>query len=138
MGASGVGPFENDFADDLCDEVRDSDGDEVIALLRAALQNAVDTPFEDYLERDIGEAAVAAAAIAVAQRLGREDVLEEADLSSKVPPVPDDIFPLAVAALERTRQGDSEVRRLWEDVNAEQEWLQVITALETDAKSLSR
>ncbi|MDW5326775.1 DUF4259 domain-containing protein [Plantactinospora sp. KLBMP9567] len=133
MSASDVGPFDNDFALDFCDEVRGLDGDQVVDLLRSALNAAADAPEGSYIQRDVGEAAVAAAAIVVAKRWERTDILEEVELESSIPQVPTDLLPLVVAALERVRQPDSEVRRLWAQVGAGDEWSQAVEAISIDA-----
>ena len=137
MGASGTGPFDNDSAGDFCDELREADAEGALELIRSALLAAVDVPAGSYLQRDLGEAAVAASAIAVAARLGRQEVLEEADLDSSLPPIPDDIFQLVIAAAQRVVRDDSETRRLWDQVGAGEEWVQTVDSLAADARGIN-
>jgi hypothetical protein len=137
VGASGTGPFDNDSAEDFCDELREADADEALELIRSTLLAAVDVPEGAYLQRDLGEAAVAASAVAVAARLGREEVLREADVDSSVPQIPDDIFQLVIAAARRVVQDDSEARRLWDQVGAGEEWAQIVDSLASDARGIS-
>jgi hypothetical protein len=136
VGASGIGPLENDFAEDFCDDLRELDAEEALDLIRAALAAVVEVPAGSYLQRDLGEAAVAASAIAVAARLGRQAVSGEADVDN-LPSIPDDIFPLVTAAARRVVQDDSEVRRLWDQVGAADEWIQSVDSLAAEARGIA-
>ncbi|MEU5049416.1 DUF4259 domain-containing protein [Streptomyces sp. NPDC021096] len=133
MSASGTGPFENDFAMDLCDELRDLEGSEVLAALEEALASAADVPTGDYLDRDLAEPAVAASAIILASFLGREHVLEEADLAGSVSEIPAHFLPLVASALARTLSDDSEVYGLWIDAGRGEEWKSRVERLLNDA-----
>jgi hypothetical protein len=134
MSATGIGPFENDFALDLCEEIQDLDGPEILEALRAALQSVVDTPFGAYIERDLGESGVAAAAIVAARALGRHDELGVID--TEIPEIPPMLIDLVAPALERIKQDDSEVRRLWAKAGAEDDWLQMVDRLAADIGSI--
>jgi hypothetical protein len=136
VAASGIGPLEDDFAQDFCDELREADSDEVLDLIRSTLTAVIDVPAGSYLQRDLGEAAIAAAAIAVAARLQREEVLEEADVDD-LPAIPDEVFRLIVSAAQRIVQYDSEVRRLWEQVGAAEEWTQMVDSLAADSRTIT-
>jgi hypothetical protein len=118
MGASGIGPFENDSAEDLLDELREAEPAGRPELIREALRAAAATPAGAYLQKDVGETAVAAAALALAEGSHQPEILH-----------------LVVAAAHRVLQDDSEVRRLWEDVGAADEWARSVEALAADASA---
>jgi hypothetical protein len=118
MGAWGPGVLDNDGAIDFLDDLADADLGERAALIRRALQVAVDS--DDYLELYEAEAAIAAAAAVAAARLGQDladgdgdTVLAAADL----PSAEDEVRALAVKALDRVTGADSEWRELWEDTD---------------------
>jgi hypothetical protein len=113
------------------------EAEQVVAALRAALMAAADTPDDEYLERNVGEPAVAAAAIVLAKHGGRQEVLEDVELESVVPQLPDDIFPLVVRAIDRTLQANSEARRLWEQAGEEAEWIGGLQSLMAEAGGLN-
>lgn len=139
MGASGIGPLENDSAEDLCDELREAGPDEQLELIRDALRAAASTPAGAYLQKDVGETAVAAAALAVATRSGRPSLLGE--LAAVPDPdlldveVPDEILHLVVAAAHRVVQDDSEVRQLWGGTGAADEWARTVQSLAAAASA---
>ena len=58
MSASGVGPFGNDSAMDLLDELRVLDESEVIDVLREALLAVTEVEYGEYLDHDLDEPAV--------------------------------------------------------------------------------
>lgn len=135
MGASGTGPFENDGALDLCDELRDLDGEAVRELLRSTLATVAGFDEDDYLEKDRrprrhrppgphseAEAAVAAAAIVAARRAGDDATLRRCDLDVVVPAELDDLVEVAVAALLRVMGQESELSNLWADTVYDGEW----------------
>jgi hypothetical protein len=136
MSADGVGPFDNDYADDLCDDLRSLGPEEATETIRAALQDAVDVPDGDYLDRSLGEPAVAAVALVLASRAGDSEALAEADLEGVLPDLPDDILPLLVPALDRVLAPDSEIFRLWDEVRDGEEWLAVVNGLRERARAL--
>ncbi|HVQ93585.1 MAG TPA: DUF4259 domain-containing protein [Mycobacteriales bacterium] len=117
MGAWDTGPFDNDGAADWCGELQDADPADRARLIRAALASAVDEG--DYLDVDVAQEAVAAAAVVASQRVGGRpldsayapDFLRAGasiDLS-------DDVIPLAVRALDRIVGENSEWRDLWQE-----------------------
>ncbi|HEX8860796.1 MAG TPA: DUF4259 domain-containing protein [Actinomycetes bacterium] len=116
MGTWGIGPFANDDAADLLGSLDDAEPAVAVALLREAL-SAADT--EEYLQVDVGQAAVAAAAIVAAQRPGGPRLdpstvpvsLAEGsrlDLS-------DELDRLALVALDRVVGERSELPGLWQE-----------------------
>ncbi|MEV0838654.1 DUF4259 domain-containing protein [Actinocatenispora sera] len=134
MSSSGVGPFENDSALDLVDEIRGLSGDAVLNALREALIAAIDVEPGDYLDRDLGEPAVAASALVLAKAQSREDVLERLELAAILPRVPITLVALVTPALDRVMQDDSEVYGLWLDVGRGEEWKAGVRRLLTQAR----
>ena len=138
MGTWGEGPFDNDAAQDWLDSLWEND--DAFTQLFNTLVHAAETPEEDYLDVDDGQAAVAAAEV-VAVLLGNVD--------PKRPPVPDladwvkanghlfrdDLFveedeaepsdalfsTLARAALMRVTGPQSELKALWAE-GADKAW----------------
>ncbi|MEU6240647.1 DUF4259 domain-containing protein [Streptomyces sp. NPDC047024] len=138
MSASGTGPFENDFAMDLCDDLRSLRGGDVVELLRGVLAEASEVPSGDYLDRDLGEPAVAASAIILAKFEDGRVELENAGLLDVIPELPSDLISLAVSALGRTLETDSEVRGLWFDSGRGEEWESGVDRLLRAAETLAR
>ncbi|MEU6263198.1 DUF4259 domain-containing protein [Saccharopolyspora shandongensis] len=138
MSASGVGPFENDSAMDLLDELRGLDEGEVIDALREALSSATEVESGDYLDRDLGEPAVAASAVALAKFKGRDSVLESVELLDAVPEIPSSFFSLVVSALSRVLQEDSEAYGLWVDEGRGDEWKAEVERLLNEASEVAQ
>ncbi|MFD7671289.1 DUF4259 domain-containing protein [Streptomyces anulatus] len=138
MSASGVGPFENDSAMDLCDELRGLDESEVVETLRETLSSVTEVASGDYLDRDLGEPAVAASAIALARIKGRENVLEGLGLRGSIPEIPVAFFTLVVSALSRTLEKDSEAYGLWIDAGRGGEWKAEVEHLLNEAIEVAR
>jgi uncharacterized protein DUF4259 len=130
MGTWDVGPFGNDGAADLLTALDEAAPAEALDLLRQALSSAAAS--HGYLDVDDGQAAVAAAAVVAAQRLRGSPL----DLST-VPPwptggavdVPRELDGLALAALDRVVEEDSELRGLWEEGEGLQEFLASLAPL---------
>ena len=130
MGIWDVGVFGNDAAADLLGALDDAAPAQALDLLRETLAFAAG--HDGYLQVDDGQAAVAAAAVVAAQRLGgsRLDV-------TTVPPwmaeggldIPQEFDPLALAALDRVVREPSELRGLWEDGDGLQQFLATLVPL---------
>ncbi|WP_433702031.1 DUF4259 domain-containing protein [Nocardiopsis sp. CA-288880] len=133
MSASGAGPFENDSAMDLLDELRELAEDEVIDALREALSATTEVEPGGYLDRDLAESAVAAAAVALAKIKGRGDVLEEVGLLDVLPDIPSSFTPVVVSALSRVLEEDSEAYGLWVDAGRGDEWKTEVVRLLNEA-----
>ncbi|MEU3187723.1 DUF4259 domain-containing protein [Streptomyces sp. NPDC006923] len=138
MSASGVGPFENDSAMDLLDELRELHEGEVIDALREALSATTDVEPGGYLDRDLGEPAVAASAVALAKIKGRIDVLEKVELADVIPEIPSPFFSLVVSALSRVLQEDSEAYGLWIDAGRGDEWKAEVERLLNEAGEVTQ
>lgn len=137
MSASGVGPFENDFAMDLIDELRELDQGEVMDALGETLSSTTEVAPGEYLDRDLGEPAVAASAIALAKFKGREGLLEELELADLVPEIPAPFFSLVISALSRALEDDSEAYALWIDVGRGDEWKAEVQRLLSEATEVT-
>lgn len=123
MGTWGIGPFANDDAADLLGSLDDAEPAVAVALLRDALIAADN---DNYLQVDVGQAAVAAAAIVAAQRRGgpRLDpstvpvsLAEGSGLD-----LPHELDRLALVALDRVVGERCEVRDLWQEGGRLQEF----------------
>ncbi|NGO87284.1 DUF4259 domain-containing protein [Streptomyces sp. 196(2019)] len=127
MGAWDIGHFDNDTAADFGGRVDDAEPEKKADILRAVLTAAADTAPDEYL--DEGEEAVAAAALVAAQCPGGEPITTAYGPKDPVPPLPADLRPLAVRALDRLTGADAEPLVLWAEAGAEKEWLAGIAAL---------
>ncbi|MFF6908176.1 DUF4259 domain-containing protein [Streptomyces sp. NPDC012389] len=127
MGAWDIGHFDNDTAADFGGRVDDAEPEKKADVLRAVLTAAAGTGPQDYL--DSGEEAVAAAALVAAQCPGGEPVTTVYGPKDPLPPLPADLRPLAVRALDRVAAANAEPLDLWADAGAEAEWLAGIAAL---------
>jgi hypothetical protein len=128
MGAWGPGAFENDDAGDW---VYDLEGADDLALVRDALEEAVQV--SGYLDLGEGARAVAAAEVlAVASgRPGAAGVPDDvaAWLDAVTPAVSDDDRSLARRALERVVGPRSEITELWAEASDGAAWRSSIDEL---------
>ncbi|MEW2329632.1 DUF4259 domain-containing protein [Micromonospora chersina] len=120
MGAWGEGPFDNDSAADWCFELHDAHPSERRGMVRAALAAAACN--SGYLDLADAAPAIAAAAI-VASRLPDGPPITSAHapdflLAGESLELDDDLPELAIAALARILDGDSEWRELWSEAGA--------------------
>ncbi len=116
MGAWGIGPFDNDEAADFSGDFDDASQVGRLELIRDALQNAVSVG--DYLDMDVANSAIAAAAIVASQLPGGERVnlaYGPKSLAVEGTPVLAEFAPLAVQALDRVVGDDSEWCELWDE-----------------------
>ncbi|MCX4675176.1 DUF4259 domain-containing protein [Streptomyces sp. NBC_01433] len=127
MGAWDIGHFDNDTAADFGGRVDDAPPEKRADVLRDALTAVVGTSPQDYL--DDGEVAVAAAALIATQCPGGEPVTTPYGPKKPLPPLPADLRPLAVRALDRVTAENSEPLELWTDGGAGEQWLAGVAAL---------
>ena len=117
MGAWATGPFDNDDAADWAGELDDAEPPDRQAVIRTALAEAADEP--DYLKVAVAEVAIAAAAVVAASQPAGPEF--ESGFAPKylqlgeVHPLPDDLVPLALRALDRVVADDSEWCELWDE-----------------------
>ncbi|WP_405636437.1 DUF4259 domain-containing protein [Streptomyces sp. NBC_01178] len=126
MGAWDIGYFDNDTAADFGGRVDDAAAEKKADVLREVLAAAAGTGREDYAE---GEEAVAAAALVAAQCPGGEPVTTAYGPKEPLPPLPADLRPLAVRALDRLTAPNAEPLDLWAEAGEDQAWLAGIAAL---------
>ncbi|MDP9951226.1 MULTISPECIES: DUF4259 domain-containing protein [Streptomyces] len=126
MGAWDIGHFDNDTAADFGGRVDDAEGAKKADVLRKALAAVAGTGSEGYAE---GEEAVAAAALVAAQCPGGEPVTTAYGPKDPLPPLPEDLRPLAVRALDRLTAPNAEPLDLWAEAGEEQAWLAGIATL---------
>ncbi|TMR03453.1 DUF4259 domain-containing protein [Actinomadura soli] len=122
MSASGVGPFENDDAQDFKDELFEASEGERSNMVREVLQRVASIPADSFLDREFAEPAVAAAALVSASIRGDEATFEDAKLP--IPPLDwsSDLCRLALTALRKVVRENSEICAEWFEVGLGEEW----------------
>ncbi len=118
MGTWDVGPFDNDTAADWCGALDDAAPQKRAVMIRQALSRVAEHG-EEYLDSEYAVEAIAAAAIVASQLPGgtaiqtpyAPDFLVEGGTVE----VPTDVPAMAVRALDRIVEKDSEWRELWEE-----------------------
>ncbi|GAA3135613.1 DUF4259 domain-containing protein [Streptosporangium carneum] len=125
MGAWDMGPFENDGALDLLDELGGT-ADPAGALAGAMREILAQG---DYVESPEMSGVVAAACLVGARLIGSEPAAVAAEWLEANPfEVDAGLRGLAVSTLDRaTRPGDNELYELWEDADGIQAWLDKLT-----------
>ncbi|MGY1437568.1 DUF4259 domain-containing protein [Streptomyces reniochalinae] len=125
MGTWDVGPFDNDTAADFAGTLDHASPHERHTLIAAALREATGTT--DYLDADLGQEAVAAAALVAAQH---PEGTPAGPGTGPKHPLPDltDLRPLAVQALDRVTTEPSELLDLWTE-SPTSPWPPTITSL---------
>ncbi|GAA4931272.1 DUF4259 domain-containing protein [Streptomyces coeruleoprunus] len=112
MGTWDVGPFDNDSAADFGDTLDEAPADAREGIVRDALSRASDT--KGYLDADVAEEAVAAAALVAAQCPGGEPADPHYGPHEPLPDLTA-LRPLAARALDRVLTEPSELPELWAD-----------------------
>ncbi|MGW7070875.1 DUF4259 domain-containing protein [Streptomyces sp. NPDC054855] len=133
MGTWDVGPFDNDTAADFCGDLDDARAEDRAGLVRAALTgatsatDAADAGHDGYLDADVAETAVAAAALVAAQCPGGEPA---DSVYGPEQPIPDllSLRGPALRALDRVLSEDSELLELWQESDGEP-WRRSVEAL---------
>ncbi|MFJ9250021.1 DUF4259 domain-containing protein [Streptomyces sp. NPDC101776] len=110
MGTWDVGPFDNDTAADWCGDFDDASPDARQGLVRDTLVRAADTT--DYLDADVGDEAIAAAALVAAQCPGGEPADPHYGPDEPVPDLTG-LRALALRALDRVMTKPSELLEVW-------------------------
>ena len=117
MGTWDTGPFDNDTAADWSGEFDDASDGARIEMIEEALRGAADET--DYLEADVACEAIAAAAVVASLRPGGPPIE-----SGYAPDfltgggrldLPPELTALAIRALDRVTEEDSEWRDLWDE-----------------------
>ncbi len=123
--ARGIGPFDNDVADDFMIEVEEAPTwDAVRDAFNGVLEN------EDFVELNDGARAYAAGAL-LTVALGKSDVSAQDYymILDDLGPPPAELLPIARAALKRLSTGDSEIRELHLDRGAYNEWVAIVETM---------
>ncbi|MFH8408652.1 DUF4259 domain-containing protein [Streptomyces sp. NPDC018019] len=116
-----MGPFDNDGAADLLDDLAAMPADRRLGAIRGVLSTAAAE--RDYLERPEGEMAVAAAALIAAARARSGCPAGSAyGPELTVPEPPRRLAVLAVHALDRVLAPDSELAELWAEADGGHAW----------------
>ncbi|MFC4331296.1 DUF4259 domain-containing protein [Streptomyces andamanensis] len=110
MGTWDIGPFDNDTAADWTGALDDASADARRDLVLAALTRAAETT--GFLDSEIGEEAVAAAALVAAQCPGGDPVDSAYGPRQPVPDLTGLRAP-ALRALDRVLTEESELLELW-------------------------
>jgi hypothetical protein len=132
MGAWGTGPFDNDDAADFATSLDHLQPDLRVGAIRDALADAAAQT--GYLDRDVGGAAVAAAALVAAQSDKGLPIDCIHGPKQLIPELPGDLRPIAVHALARVLGENSELNELWIDSPDGEAWLHMVAQL-TDTLS---
>lgn len=137
MGTWDHGPFDNDAAADFAGDLDDAAPGDRPELIREALTAAADNA--DYLDSSVACVAIAAAAIVASQQPGGPDVDSSYGpdflIDGGTVELPDDFVELALRAIARVLDNESEWRELWEDADGVD---QAIGALEPIRAALNR
>jgi hypothetical protein len=120
VGTWDTGPFDNDSAADWCGDLDEAEPERRPALVRDALTAVLDNG-DEYLDRDLADEALAAAALIAAQRPGGAPVTTayapDFILAGGRLELTGDMPALAVKALNRILAEESEWRELWADTD---------------------
>jgi Domain of unknown function (DUF4259) len=132
MGTWDVGPFDNDTAADWCGDLDDAAPEQRAALIREALSR-VAAHGDEYLDSGDAVEAIAAAAIVASQLPGGPPITTSYApdflLEGGTVEVSDDVPAIAVRALDRIVEEDSEWRELWEE--AEESYPQALASVQS-------
>ncbi|MEV5602308.1 DUF4259 domain-containing protein [Streptomyces sp. NPDC052299] len=112
MGTWDVGPFDNDTAADWCGGLDEAAPEAREGMVRAALTETVETA--DYLDSDVANEAIAAAALVAAQCPGGASVDSAYGPDEPLPDLTG-LRELALRALDRVLTEPSEALELWEE-----------------------
>ncbi|GAA2501052.1 DUF4259 domain-containing protein [Winogradskya humida] len=118
MGTWDVGPFDNDAAADWCGGLNDAAPERRPALIRDALVRVAEHD-DEYLDSSYAEKAIVAAAVVASLLPGGTAIntpyAPDFLLESGTVKVADDVPAIAVRALDRVVEENSEWRELWEE-----------------------
>ncbi|MGW0754095.1 DUF4259 domain-containing protein [Streptomyces sp. NPDC002587] len=114
MGTWDVGPFDNDTAADFSGDLDEASAYERESIIRKTLVRAIDTT--GYLDSDIAEEAVAAAALVAAQCPDGEPADPHYGPEQPLPDLTG-LRELATQALDRVMTKPSELMELWSEAD---------------------
>ncbi|MER6097288.1 DUF4259 domain-containing protein [Streptomyces sp. NPDC001728] len=120
MGTWDIGPFDNDTAADFSYRVDEAPAEKKAEVLGACFREVRASGDED-VDADVAVEAIASAALVAAQCPGGDPVTTAYGPKEPLPPLPAELRPEAVAALDRILTEPSELLELWEESDGE-EW----------------
>jgi hypothetical protein len=128
MSSWDCGPFDNDTAADFAADLDGADESARLSMLRAALA-AVDGR-EGHVDAPRAEVALAAAAL-VARGLagGAEFQSRNYGPAKHLPPIPEDLIPIAADVVDRLLSGDNDVKEYWSESHEAGKWLATVRRL---------
>lgn len=129
MGTWDIGHFDNDTAADFGHTVDEAPSEKRADVLSDVLRRTIAST--GFLDSDEGAEAVAAAALIAAQCPGGEPITTAYGPKEPLPPLPVELRPLAVDALDRVLAADSELDELWAESGEAALWRAGIEALRT-------
>jgi Domain of unknown function (DUF4259) len=119
MGTWDKGPFDNDAAADFAQDLDDAAPGDRAELIREALAGAADNA--EHLDSSDACVAIAAAAIVASQQPGGPEVDSSYGPDFLIDggsiELPEDFVELALRAIARVLDDDSEWRELWEEAD---------------------
>ncbi|MBA0050220.1 DUF4259 domain-containing protein [Streptomyces sp. AJS327] len=127
MGTWDVGPFDSDCAADLCGDLDKAAESERASVIRAALLAV--TKAKGYLDADLAQEAVAAAALIAAQCPSGEPLKPGYGPEQPLPELPLELREVAVEALDRVVSAPSELVDLWGEGEQPGPWRSSVAAL---------
>lgn len=115
------GPFDNDTAADFASDLDGAPESARIGMLRAALA-AVDSR-DSHVDASRAEVALAAAAL-VARNLTGGDEFQSRNYGpvNQIPPIPEDLIPLAVYVVDCLLNGENDVKDDWSVSREADKW----------------
>lgn len=127
MGAWGEKAFQNDSALDWVADLEE----EGVGALHEILERVADSSHDEYLDVDDASAAIAAAEIVAATVHGQGRLNHDAQawLRENDSALGDDEMDLARRAVERVLGPSSELRELWDEGGADNDWRKDVDAL---------
>lgn len=123
MSRWGSEPFDNDTAADFADDLDDAPESERIGMIHDAL--AAVGSRDSYVDADRAEVALAAAAAAlIARNLpgGEEFQSRNYGPDNRIPPIPENLIPLAVEVVDCLLNGENDVKVDWSVSGKADEW----------------
>jgi len=124
MGTWDIGHFDNDAAADFSGALDDAPQNEREAIIRKALTTTVET--EGFLDSYYACKVMASAALIAAQLPGGAPITTSYAPDEPMPAFSPDLRPLAVRALDRVLEKDSE---LWDETEYSEKWRQSVAEL---------
>ncbi|GLY48399.1 DUF4259 domain-containing protein [Lentzea sp. NBRC 102530] len=127
MGTWDIGHFDNDAAADFSGALDDAPQNEREAIIRTALVTTIET--EGFLDSYDACKVMASAALIAAQLPGGTPIVTSYAPDEPMPVFSPELRPLAVRALDRVLEKDSELAELWDETEYAEKWRQSVAEL---------